>query len=182
MKKLFVYACVFGGILFSLSSECRCEKVINRLSSMEVSVGAYENHPLSTKILFKCIKPLTFCETKTQETKTDDGFRFAFPGFSENDFKRLKIEDRLSRLKIIKKVSVKYESPCVVVRLNFQKGSIRLISFRPEGEAILVLEIFSRESLRKLQDKPDTLSWACNSKRFFLGKKKILFQGVRRTS
>ena len=58
LKKIFLLY-VFAGLFVSFGSVSGDAKIINSLSWMEVSAGAYENMILSTKILFKCSKPLT---------------------------------------------------------------------------------------------------------------------------
>ena len=128
--------------------------VINRLSKFEAASGEgdYASH-----IVFELFRPLYY---EVEEIKKGERVCLYFPGFRLDDFKGLRVADKIKRLPRVKSVSIVHEKvpvPRVALTIDFKKDVVILRLTKMEDPNLLVFDIFDKPMLDILNRKSTTI-------------------------
>ena len=156
MKKRFL-----SGIMFLLSlGAINCGvSSINNLNWMDVSAKRF-----APQVMFDFAQPLYF-EKKIDKDKLL--LEIAFPGMNLRDFEKQKVVEKLKSLgsNMIKSVEVCSKNvPCprVVVSITFMQKDILIRWNKMDDPNRLIFDIFSKKSLKELDNKGAVLLYAQN--------------------
>ena len=131
---------------------------INKLVRAEIAGNGLH----TAQVVLEFAHPL-FYEKK--ETEVGEQVEFSFPRIALADFERHRVVDKIRTMSMVRAVQLRTENypiERVIISITFDKNKVLMRLTKMEDPNLLILDIYNKQTLDKIQKIDLSMLFACN--------------------